>query len=167
VVIKQQMRLSGLGGDNPFGEPNYYPPPVRRQRPSWHVELPQEIFQILSEVYAALASDSRRLALMGLRTVLDIYIVDKIGDAGGFKEKLKQLREKGEISEHGAELLDAAIEAGSAAIHRGFKPEQKHLETVLEIVENLLRQSALKPSAKKVMDAVPKRKQKRDRPRES
>ena len=76
---------------------------------------------------------------MGARAVLDMVIVDKVGDLGSFGEKLKKLESQGFISQRNREILDAALDAGSAAAHRGYAPKLKDVHAVMDIVENLLQ----------------------------
>jgi hypothetical protein len=95
--------------------------------------------ELLNEIYAALHSGSMRLALMGTRTVVDMLLLQEVGDVGSFNSKLNALRDKGVISERNREVLAAALDAGSAAAHRGYKPGQEEIEAVLDIVENVLQ----------------------------
>lgn len=118
---------------------SYFPPPVSRRSPAWRSQLPSEIREVLEETYVALHNDGRRLALMGARTLVDMLIVDKVGDAGSFQEKLVQLQSAGMISARGREVLAVALDAGNAAAHRGYKPDPEDLSAVIDIVENLLQ----------------------------
>lgn len=117
----------------------YYPPPVSRRAPLWRWHLPNGMRELLNEIYVALYSDSRRLALMGARTLVDMLLLEEVGDVGTFDAKLKALRDKGVISDRNREVLLAALEAGSAAAHRGYKPSREEIEAVLDIVENVLQ----------------------------
>jgi hypothetical protein len=113
---------------------------------------------MLEEVYSALHSDSRCLAMMGARTVLDLVFVDKVGDVRTFGEKLKALEELGVIGAQNREFLSAAVDAGSAAAHRGFKPNEKDLGLVLDIVENLLQAVyVLEDAASELRKRIPTR----------
>jgi Domain of unknown function (DUF4145) len=117
----------------------YYPPPVTRPAPPWRGSLPEELRSLLNEVYSALYADSRCLAMMGTRTVLDMVLLQKVGDVGSFADKLKELERLGFIGTRNREFLTAAVEAGSAAAHRGFMPEITDLGHVLDVVENVLQ----------------------------
>lgn len=137
---------------------DYFPPHLFRKKPGWADELSKDEQSILTEVYAALASDSRRLALMGERTLVDMFIVRKIGDQGTFVQKLKKLEEQGYLSARNRDLLDAALNAGHAASHRGYLPNREQLSTVMDIVENLLQSDLLAKQVKQLRKATPKRK---------
>jgi len=113
----------------------YYPPLISRKKPEWLNELPSDIKSVLSEVYIALHAESRYLATVGPRTVLDLLIVDKIGDSGSFKQKIKKLEDGGHITHAEAELIEAVIEAGSASAHRGYAPDTDRLNHVMYILE--------------------------------
>jgi hypothetical protein len=115
VCLKREFYFSEADGT----EVEFYPPKVSRHLPKWHVELPDEMSELLMEVYTALHANSRRLALMGARTLVDLYLNAKIGDIGGFAQKMTELESQGLISKPNKEHLDAALEAGHAAAHRG------------------------------------------------
>jgi hypothetical protein len=116
----------------------YFPPPVSRHPPSWHYRIPKEIHPVMDEIYRSLDANNRRLPMMGARTLIDMLLVEKVGDVGTFGEKLKQLEDKGYISSRNREVLAAALDVGSAAAHRGHAPEPSEVEAVMDIVENLL-----------------------------
>ena len=79
-----------------------------------------------------------RLIAMGVRAVIDVILNLEIGDVGGFDEKLKALLGKGLISARQRELLATVVDAGSAAGHRGFKPNIVLIDAMIDTVENLL-----------------------------
>lgn len=116
-----------------------YPPPSARRKPHWLSQLPLDIRQLLIQIYNALEANSRSLALMGARAVLDMVIVQKVGDVGGFSAKLKALEAAGFIGTKNREVLDATIDAGSAAAHRGYQPAADDMNAVMDILENLLQ----------------------------
>jgi len=135
-----------------------YPPPSRRSLPEWHESLPDDIQSLLSEVYHALAADSRRLALMGARALVDMLMVSHVGDTGTFAKRLSALQNAGFIGERQQEVLRAALDAGSAAAHRGYRPSSSQLNAVMDIVENLLSATYhLRSLAKRLRDETPHR----------
>lgn len=136
---------------------DYFPPRLARKLPQWTESLDEPISELLEEVYAALQSGSRRLAVMGARAVLDLFMVDKVGDIGGFAVKLEKLQEKGFVSKRDQETLDAALDAGNAAAHRGHAPTSEHLNHVIDIVENLLQSDRLAGLAEAIRESTPKR----------
>jgi hypothetical protein len=88
---------------------------------------------------------------------MDVYMVGKVGDQGGFEQKVKELAKLGYLSAAQVELVKPAVNAGSAAAHRGFHPQPEAVVVVLELVELLLHQDILGPQIKEVADAVPPR----------
>jgi hypothetical protein len=112
---------------------------VSRHRPKWFYEIPQELRSLLKEIYKSLDANTTALPLMGARALLDMLIVDKVGDVGSFTEKLKALESKGFISQKNRETLAIALDAGSAAAHRGYAAKLDDVQAVMDIVENLLQ----------------------------
>lgn len=146
----------------------YYPPIVSRPKPLWFDKLDDRFQDILEEVYIALDANTRFLAAFGARTAIDMLIVDQIGDSGTFKDKLDKLEKQGYIDSTERELLDAVTEAGSAAAHRGYAPDEKLLNSVMDILESLFDKFYIKPErdkellkkARELKSKIPKRKKK-------
>jgi hypothetical protein len=116
----------------------FFPPRVARTKPEWLDEIPYDLQRLLEEIYKCLDADTRALPMMGARAVLDWMIVEIVGDVGSFEKKLKALEEGRHISRKGREILEAALDAGSAAVHRGYAPSGKRVQSVMDIVENLI-----------------------------
>lgn len=116
-----------------------YPPPTKRRKPHWFHEIPTSVKTLLNQVYQALDGNSRSLALMGARAVLDMVLVEAVGDKGSFQAKLDELEKKGFIGSKNREVLEAALDAGNAASHRGYVPSSDDIGAVMDIVENLLQ----------------------------
>jgi len=76
---------------------------------------------------------------MGARTLVDMAILDKVGDVGTFKQKLEALEADGFVSKRNREVLDAALDAGNATAHRGHRFDPESVNQVMDIVENLLQ----------------------------
>ena len=138
-------------------EIEYYPPAISRQLPRWHEQLPKEIGSLLKEIYVALHADSGRLAMMGTRALVDMFMTEHLGDIGGFKQKLDKLEKEGYLSKVNKEVLDAALEAGHAAAHRGHKAKKEEVNQVIDIIENLIQYYVLKDSAESLKKTTPTR----------
>lgn len=138
-------------------EEEYYPPQISRPLPKWHAELPTEWCELLIEVYQALHADSRRLALMGARTLVDLYLNEQLGDTGGFAQKLKELEAGGLISKPNKFVLDVALDVGHAAAHRGHNAKVNEVNQVIDIVENLLQSHVLAIAADNLKSKTPPR----------
>lgn len=63
--------------------------------PEWVHALPEPILRVMKEVYKGIELDLRTIATMGIRTVIDMVLVDLVGDVGGFERKLKELVAQG------------------------------------------------------------------------
>jgi hypothetical protein len=144
----------------------FYPPPISRPMPRWSriigIGVPGIIRDVLKEVYKALQADSPILATMGARTILDLVMVEKVGDKGSFEQKLEALERNGFVGKKNQEFLAAALDAGNAAAHRGFSPAPSELEYVMDIVENLIEVAyVLERRADKIRRATPPRQKER------
>lgn len=131
----------------------YFPPAISRELPVWFSKLPGNLRELMKELYAALHADSTRLVVMGARALLDMVIVEKVGDSGTFKDKLKELETQGFVSHRNREYLDAALDAGHAAAHRGYAAKPEEVSHVMDIVENLLQAVYSLPTATAVLKA--------------
>jgi hypothetical protein len=137
----------------------HFPPSSARRRPAWEGQLPLPARFLIQEIYDALYSGSLRLAVMGARTLVDMAILDKVGDVGTFEQKLKALEHGGFVSQKNREVLDVALDAGNASAHRGHKFEPGQVNQIMDIVENLLQAIyVLERAAQKLKTATPPRK---------
>lgn len=152
VCLRQHL-LSDWDHD----ETEYFPPPIARQRPQWRYRLDENLQELLDESYSALQAGSRRLALMGARALVDLYMTARVGDVGGFQKKLDQLVGDGYLSVNDRTTLEAALDAGHAATHRGHKPNETDVTLVFDIVENLLHAFAIEKDVEKLQSRTPKR----------
>ena len=103
IVLQRTERTE----DNPEGEVSYFPPAVSRHLPKWRIYLPSESRSVLEEIYKSLDSASLRLPMMGARTLVDLFMVDKVKDIGGFERKLHELEKAGYISSKNRDVLFA------------------------------------------------------------
>lgn len=115
----------------------YWPPPERRRKPSWTLQVQDDVVhRLLDEVYRALNDDLRTLAAMGVRALLDrTFELAGADAAAGFDEKLKSLTAEGVIGVRDKEALTIMTDAGSAASHRGWQPDADALDTILDAAE--------------------------------
>lgn len=152
------------------GEPiiriNYYPAAISRSEPDWLDNIggaiPSEddmyISSLLNEIYSALHNNSPRLATMGARALLEHAMVSKIGDKGTFKKNLDAFQTHGFLSQKQREMIEPILEAGHAAIHRGFNPSSEDLNTVMDITEALIETIYIhSEKAIKLKERVPNR----------
>ena len=147
------------------GEPvrsnKYYPPRLYRATPTWYNRLDKEweVYQLLNEVYAALGSESYRLAVMGIRALLECLMISHVEDQGTFGKNLKEFEESGYISRIQKKSLLAVLEVGHAAIHRSHNPDKSQIDVCLNICENLIETIYVnKQDTDRLEGHVPKRK---------
>lgn len=146
---------------------SYFPPASFRRKPSWenqlfmHVPASSNLPALLTEVYSAIHADNRRLATMGTRALLDMTIMDTVGDVGSFNQKLNALQHEGYITGRQLTILDAALDTGNAASHRGHQPSPEELNTLMDIVENIIQQIYILPNVvAELKKSTPQRKRK-------
>jgi hypothetical protein len=112
----------------------------------------------MDEVYKSLDANTRRLPMMGARTLVDMLMVEKAGDVGTFDDKLKKLEGLDYISPKNREVLFAALNVGHAAAHRGHAPSNDDVNAVMDIVENLLHAVYVLPGmAQRLREGTPQR----------
>ena len=136
----------------------YYPPRQPRCLPRWYADLSGELQGLIREIYVALSAECPTLAVMGARTLVDKLLAEKLGDVGGFVQKLDTAVARGVLTKEAAEIIAAAVEVGHAASHRGYAPTQEQVFDVLDIVEHSLQASyVLQDKSKRLIASVPPR----------
>jgi hypothetical protein len=89
----------------PTYEDTYHPPGMKKLLPAWHDQLPEVLQEVMKEAYVAFQYDLRYISSVGLRTALDIAIVEKVGDLGRFTDKLEKMVELAHISTDEKDLM--------------------------------------------------------------
>jgi hypothetical protein len=152
------LRWTHVFSENSEEEVYFFPPRVSRHVPQWHWNLPPEISSLLREVYTALQADSRQLAVMGTRAIIERTMILKVGDQGKFSSNLSVFESAGFLSSKSRKFLETALEAGHAAIHRGQGASPEVVNTVMDIVENMLQVVfVLGSKAEKIAREIPGR----------
>jgi len=155
VVLRQTVVCDPIDVWNTV---QYFPPPVSRHPPTWWYTCPTEVRAVMDEVYKSLDANTRRLPMMGARTLVDMLMVEKAGDVGTFDDKLKKLEGLDYISPKNREVLFAALNVGHAAAHRGHAPSNDDVNAVMDIVENLLHAVYVLPGmAQRLREGTPQR----------
>jgi len=125
----------------------FHPAATLRPRPNWLSDFYlealsnnfyQTLIELLNEVYKALQNGMPRLAVMGIRALLEAIMVDKIGDKGGFAKNVAALAAAGHIGEKQKGRILAVLDVGSAAMHRGYAPRVEDVVPLLNLTENLV-----------------------------
>lgn len=154
VILRRRV----VSYDVDVDDTDYYPPPISRQIPRWHYELPNDLRDLLKECYSALQAGSQRLAIMGARSIVDVFMNEALGDIGGFQQKLDELVKQGYLSKQNRVTLDVALEAGHAVVHRGHMLKADDITLVFDIVENMLQPLVLKKKTEQLKKSTPPRK---------
>lgn len=151
ITVRRRMEGSGYRDDVA-----YLPPRAFHQQPQWTIHLPFATRDLLRSVYTVMSGNGSRLACMGIRTLLDDLILERVGDCGTFKEKLERMVSGGHLTPDDRRVLDAVLELGHAATHRSYKPPIEQLRDALIIVEGLLHRFYIVPKTLgKVTKGVP------------
>jgi hypothetical protein len=151
------LRRRVVSHDVDVDSTNYYPPPISRQNPPWQYKLPTDLKDLLNESYVALQSGSKRLAIMGARSLVDLFMTSALGDIGGFQQKLDGLVKDGYLSKKNRDILETALEAGHAVVHRGHELQTDDVDLVFDIVENLLHTMVLQKESVDLKQRTPQR----------
>jgi hypothetical protein len=142
-------------------EVSFNPPRLWRRSPDWLSQLERidaDLSDMLIEIFSAANDNQYRLLAMGVRTALDYVMTQIVGDVGSFEKKLQEMVAKGHLLKKQEEILATVIDAGSAAIHRGFKPNQILLQEMVITMESIIREHYLTgPMLKTLKTLVPPR----------
>jgi Domain of unknown function (DUF4145) len=115
----------------------YYPSPAMRKAPSWRSELPLGA-GLFDEIYEAVGGGQHRLAVMGIRALLEQVMISEVSDHGTFEKNMNAFCEQGYISTRQRDAMNAILDAGHATTHRRFNPNKGDVSTALDITENIL-----------------------------
>jgi uncharacterized protein YutE (UPF0331/DUF86 family) len=140
-----------------FDQIFYFPKKIVRDFPRWTVKLPHKYSKVFYETYLSIQEGLYILSLTGIRILLDLFIVSKIGDVGTFKQKMDRLVQDGIITASKAKVLKTAIDAANASAHRGYEPDKETLFQILDIVENLLQSEIVDRPIDKIRRKTPSR----------
>lgn len=161
---------SSCSDDSVLGGPKYYPKPYSSPDDrALHFTLfaDKEIASLLSDFERCRTAKLFRPAAVMARTLFEysahfLGVVDNNTTLG---QKLNALHETGHISLRERDDLDAIIQAGNAAAHRGWKPTENDIEVVALVLHSFLDRSFTNPhrieSLRKRTPERPKHKQKK------
>ncbi|HEY3910357.1 MAG TPA: DUF4145 domain-containing protein [Stellaceae bacterium] len=153
---------------NAYGAPNIqknrYPPAISRRRPPWttgHLQLmlPADIHHFLEEIYISLQDNSLRLTVLGIRALLEQIMVEKVGDHQTLGQNVDAFLQAGYVAPQSHEIFrKSLIEAGNAAMHRGYNPLSDDVDTLLDVTESLVASIYVHPKrAAEVRKKIPQR----------
>lgn len=158
-----EIRLRVMSQAEPYGRPYstvaVYPPDQVRHMPEWvytdlharprifsrpeqnpgRAALLTDIRKYLREIYDALGSGCNRLAMMGVRALVERIMIQEVGDRHSFEKNIQAFFEKGYVALVQQEMFRSHIEAGHAVMHRGWEPTRDDVMTILDILEALIK----------------------------
>ena len=151
VRIGSEDIIWTMGYEHPFDCPllqtNYPPRNIARSPPEWIEHLEPDLRDLMAQTYKALHVGADRLVAMGTRAALESTIIAKCDDHGSFKNNVSKFVEQGYLAENNREAVMAALDVGSAAIHRTYKPDLDALVDVFEIVESVIHAVYIVPKS--------------------
>ena len=117
------------------------------------------INEVLRETYATAEAGHFILAATGVRTSFDVVATFLGIDSNlPFTQKLEKLRQEGRISDTDKSALEVLIDAGGAAAHRGWRPDETQVRILIETLNQFIQAQVLLPREIKIVkDVVPKR----------
>jgi hypothetical protein len=154
VVLRQAIKYC----DHSPVNVSFFPPRTYRTLPPWLWKLPANITFLVREIYWSLAAEGLRLPVMGARALVDLILTEKVGDLGGFKQKMDAFEKEGFVSAKNRAVLDAVLDLGHAANHRGHAASAENVHAVMDIVENMLQAVYIFPAIEeRLKDCTPQR----------
>jgi uncharacterized protein DUF4145 len=113
---------------------------------------------LIFEIYKAGEHGFYRLAVMGLRSVIEQMMIIKVGDKGKFWKTLREFADAGYISLLQHDQLSTILEAGHAVTHRAYTPTKQDLNTALAVMEGIVETIYVNDSQVKDMEGrIPRR----------
>jgi hypothetical protein len=139
-----------------------------RQRPDWFDQLlfvDHELYSFMGDIYMALNNELCVLCAIGIRTSFDrASQLLGVDPKKNFRDKLCELVQCGKIGSDEQETLNILTDAGSAAAHRGWKPEPEQLNAMMDIIETFLSRVFVVDTAAKKLKGIPERQKRQPSP---
>ncbi len=148
LCIHDNINPGSMMGDPYETKTYYYPATPIRTLPPWFRQLKGNLRKLMPEIYQAVNYGLRSIASTGIRTIIDQVIMDKVGDAGNFEQKLNALLDAGILDLEEVEPINTIINAGSASAHRAFVPTTKTIMHMIDIMESMLEKIYIVPRKK-------------------
>jgi hypothetical protein len=114
--------------------------------------------ELFLEIYQAVSGGQLRLAIMGVRALIEQVMIHKVGDNGSFAKNLDAFQQAGYVSLVQRDALSDILDAGHATIHRAYEPKAKDIQIALDITEGIMAAIFVHAdAAKKLSERVPAR----------
>ena len=164
----------GQSVDPVRGKLVHYPSPMKRERPKWADKFLVDrllaefgiseignLWRLFDDIYGCLNASLPIPAAIAIRTTFD-KATEFLGITPDdtFAKKLTALFDLGKICEDERDVLNVLVDAGSAAAHRGWRPEPKELDTLISLIETFLHRTfVLGEAARQLKASVPRKPQ--------
>lgn len=131
-------------------------------KPEWVFQIDKQdsvLYCILNEVYTAYEHKSLILASIGLRTAFD-RTTEVIGIRSDLplNKKVEAVFDLGHVSQKERNQLSIVADAGNAAAHRGWKPDESTFESLLRVTEKFIHKMVLEDNkVEEIGEQIPKR----------
>lgn len=143
ITLYIETKFSGMGDDFVATQ---FPPKIIRKEPKWLFKIdgegivfePSSKVELFREIYIALKNNMPRLAIMGVRALLEVVMIESIGDQGTFMKNLTKLKADGYISGYQHDAINKVIDAGHASMHRSYKASISEIFSIMDITENII-----------------------------
>lgn len=127
----QQSRLAERVSS--FPEPHRSRPPLRN-----HQQLPPRVGRIYLETLKAVADDSRVLAGIGIRAIVESVCKEKAVSGSNLEQRIDGLVAAGLLPQPNAELLHGTRLLGNRSAHEAEPLTEEGLTAALQVTEHLL-----------------------------
>ncbi|MBU0480568.1 MAG: DUF4145 domain-containing protein [Proteobacteria bacterium] len=155
---KDQGLALGIDGEANQSLQGFFTPDDSTNKPKWYEKLDEQKRELVKEIDQALRAGLVALPTMGLRTLIDLVIVEHVGDKGTFKDKMTAFEKEGLVSPKQRALIDTVLEAGNAASHRAYFPSRDDLQTCIDVIKHMIQGIyELHPRTKQLKNNTPKR----------
>ncbi|WP_081317034.1 DUF4145 domain-containing protein [Xanthomonas translucens] len=139
----------------------YPPPEPKSDRPDWVWDLGRKdtaLSQVIDEMYVARANKLNVLTAIGLRTAFDrASFLLGVDENLSLNKKIEKLVEDGKLGKVEARHIEVAVNAGNAAAHRGWSPDDEQLAALLHVLEQFLRRNFSEPPIGQIGALIPPR----------
>lgn len=141
-----RLRHMSFMSENDEPDTYFYPPATARRVPPWIHQISDPldfsgrhpVEEMLREIYAAVQNGSLWLACIGVRSLIEHMMIEKVGDHGSFAKNMGAFRTAGYVSTVQAAYVEAALEAGHASTHRGWRPTLIELGRLMDITDSIV-----------------------------
>lgn len=153
IASLESFDLAGAQGESIFFRKN-----VHSGKPDWYDFLGDTQKALILEIDRAIENELEALPTIGLRTLLETIMVEKIGASGSFLKKVERFKTEGYVTPKMSEALIHVLDAGNASAHRAYFPSREDLLICVELVKHLMHGIyILRPRVDKVAENTPKR----------